>query len=113
MKQKCLAKNIRKKYKDLKFDNLSGSEILKKLQKTPHHSKILPGNEKRNEITPESLCHLDPDLDTGIYGAIGNASSQLKNFKQGDLLLFLDGFLIRMVRREIFIICLVGSKQIT
>ena len=89
---KMFSQKYSKKYKDLKFDNLSGSEILKKLQKTPLHSKKLPGHEKRNEITPESLCHLDPDLDTGIYGAIGNASSQLKNFKQGDLLLFFGWF---------------------
>ena len=80
------------KYKDLKFGNLSGSEILKRLNKTPLHSKKLPGNKKRNEITPESLCHHDPDLKTGIYGASGNASTQLKDFKEGDLLLFFGWF---------------------
>jgi hypothetical protein len=79
-----------KKYKDLKFGNLSGSEILEKLQKTPLHPK--KGNKKRNEITPESLCHNDPDLNNGIYGAAGNASLQLKNFKEGDLLLFFGWF---------------------
>ena len=81
-----------KKYKDLKFGNLSGSEIFEKLKKTPLHPKKLPGNEKRNEITPESLCHNDPDLNNGIYGAEGNASLQLKNFKEGDLLLFFGWF---------------------
>ena len=81
-----------KKYKDLKFGNLSGSEIFDKLKKTPLHPKKLPGNEKRNEITPESLCHNDPDLNNGIYGAAGNASLQLKNFKEGDLLLFFGWF---------------------
>ena len=80
------------KYKELKFGNLSGSEIFEKLQKTPHHPKKLPGNEKRNEITPETRCHNDPDLNNGIYGAAGNASSQLKNFKEGDLLLFFGWF---------------------
>ena len=79
-----------KKYKDLKFGNLSGSEILEKLQKTPLHPK--KGNKKRNEITPESLCHNDPDLNNGIYGAARNASLQLKNFKEGDLLLFFGWF---------------------
>ena len=71
-----------KKYKDLKFGNLSGSEIFEKLKKTPLHPKKLSGNEKRNEITPESLCHNDPDLNNGIYGAAGNASLQLKSFKK-------------------------------
>ena len=46
-----------KKYKDLKFGNLSGSEIFDGTgKKTPLHPK------RRNEITPESLCHNDPDL---------------------------------------------------
>lgn len=79
-----------KKYKDLKFGNLSGSEIFEKLKKTPLHPD--KGNTKRNEITPESLCHNDPDLNNGIYGAAGNASLQLKNFKEGDLLLFFGWF---------------------
>ena len=79
-----------KKYKELKFGNLSGSEILEKLKKTPLHPT--KGNKKRKEITPESLCHNDPDLNNGIYGAAGNASLQLKNFKEGDLLLFFGWF---------------------
>ena len=80
------------KYKELKFGNLSGSEIFEKLQKTPHHPKKLPGNEKRNEITPETRCHNDPDLNNGIYGAAGPASLQLKKFNEGDLLLFFGWF---------------------
>ena len=80
-----------KKFKDLKFGNLSGSEILEKLNKTPLHSQKLPG-KKRNQITSESYCHHDPDLKTGIYGAAGTASNLLKGFKEGDLLLFYGWF---------------------
>ena len=88
-----------KKYKELKFGNLSGSEILEKLKKTPLHPT--KGNKKRKEITPESLCHNDPDLNNGIYGAAGNASLQLKNFKEGDLLLFFGWFFDKDVKRDI------------
>ena len=80
------------KYKELKFGNLSGSEIFEKLQKTPRHPNKLPGYKKRNEITPETRCHNDPDLNNGIYGAAGPASLQLKKFNEGDLLLFFGWF---------------------
>ncbi len=70
-----------KKYKDLDFDGISGTQLLK---------------EVLAKVSPNDYCHNDPLLNEsiGIFGQAGSAQTELKNrgVGPGDLFLFFGWF---------------------
>ena len=69
------------KYRDLKFDEISGADLL---------------NGTSASISPDSFCHLDPLLNKkiGIFGQASSSQTELKNnaIGSGDLFLFFGWF---------------------
>ena len=70
-----------KKYKDLNFYGISGTELLKEISA---------------KVKPTDYCHNDPLLneDVGIFGQAGSSQTELKNNNvgPGDLFLFFGWF---------------------
>ena len=71
-----------KKYHELKFNGISGTQALKEVSAT--------------QVTSEDFCHYDPALNDkiGLFGQAGSAQSELKNNDVGigDLFLFFGWF---------------------
>ena len=71
-----------KKYHELKFNGISGTQALKEVSAT--------------QVTSEDFCHYDPALNDkiGLFGQAGSAQSELKNngVGIGDLFLFFGWF---------------------
>ena len=71
-----------KKYHELKFNGINGTQALKEVSAT--------------QVTSEDFCHYDPALNDkiGLFGQAGSAQSELKNngVGIGDLFLFFGWF---------------------
>tara|TARA_Y100000994_G_scaffold237997_1_gene230130 strand:- start:118 stop:894 length:777 start_codon:yes stop_codon:yes gene_type:complete len=71
-----------KKYHELKFNGINGTQALKEVSST--------------KVTSEDFCHYDPALNEkiGLFGQAGSAQSELKNngVGIGDLFLFFGWF---------------------
>ena len=71
-----------KKYHELKFNGINGTQALKEVSAT--------------QVTSEDFCHYDPALNDkiGLFGQAGSAQSELKNNDVGigDLFLFFGWF---------------------
>ena len=71
-----------KKYHELKFNGINGTQALKEVSAT--------------HVTSEDFCHYDPALNDkiGLFGQAGSAQSELKNNDVGigDLFLFFGWF---------------------